>query len=781
MRYLIFLLLFSIKFSGYSQISASNATAAAQLIAGEGVTISNAQFTGNAEQLSTFFVGGTDASQLGMGTGVVITTNKRGHLQSGVSSELGTDFKIPAQSFDADLNEIATSNNMYSTAFLEFDFRPKGSTISFSYVFSSNEYYSYTCCSYNDAFGIFLSGSTIIGKENVAILPGTLNPVSVNSVNSGIPGASCPNAICPPDVNTSLYNANAYFYEGSTKLLTATYNVQCNQTYRLKIAICNIQDENLNSAVFIKGGSLVSNFYLNDLTIEPSPACEGSPLTLKAEGSLGYIYSWKAANEPVFASGLDLQEVTIPATISTTYSVSIAHPDGCSLQLALPVTVHSQNNDPPTLQGINATEKYTAYVQAGQELCFDIPSFDAANEEVTLVWDVGIPSGSFIKFGWPKETGTFCWTPTQEDIGWHSFQVLVKDNNACDSKEETYTFRIKVSCSWHELCVSYENRIPGINPLPAYTSAAQCINAGITEPVVVGTDNVVFEAPEINLGDFFDSPNSPYFDAIYNDFTSINDCESCCDNFTDFTIDLPLPNIITPNGDGINDVWFAKDNDNPLCAFNAVGFEFWIINRWGSLMYYQSKNANLAETSCCPFQSTPVYEPGKTNIFWNGYTNQEVSSENENLSIGQIVPAGTYFYVLKLYGCNQNKIYQDFIQVITGSNLPPITESFILPNGNKSQLSRDSIGKISVIAEILPEQEWKIELYPNPAKDKVSINSTIKDYELNVFDAKGNILISKKINSTTEDINVSNLSNGTYRFVLKTANGEIKETSLLKQ
>ncbi|HWB62954.1 MAG TPA: gliding motility-associated C-terminal domain-containing protein, partial [Chitinophagales bacterium] len=69
-----------------------------------------------------------------------------------------------------------------------------------------------------------------------------------------------------------------------------------------------------------------------------------------------------------------------------------------------------------------------------------------------------------------------------------------------------------------------------------------------------------------------------------------------------------IPNAITPNGDGYNDVWFIRDlADYPQ---NEVR----IINRWGDEVFYQA-----------PYQNN-----------WGGTWN------------GQDLPGGTYYYILKI-------------------------------------------------------------------------------------------------------------------------------------
>jgi gliding motility-associated-like protein len=72
---------------------------------------------------------------------------------------------------------------------------------------------------------------------------------------------------------------------------------------------------------------------------------------------------------------------------------------------------------------------------------------------------------------------------------------------------------------------------------------------------------------------------------------------------------LRIPNTITPNGDGINDIWEIENIE----VFPKA--EARIFNRWGQMIYYDS----------------PIDNP------WDGYYN------------GKRLPAGTYVYVLQTY------------------------------------------------------------------------------------------------------------------------------------
>src|SRR5262249_30374302 len=69
----------------------------------------------------------------------------------------------------------------FDAAILEFDFVPQFSTVTFRYVFSSEEYNGFVNQPFNDVFAFFING------KNCALLPGSNAPVSINTINNGNP------------------------------------------------------------------------------------------------------------------------------------------------------------------------------------------------------------------------------------------------------------------------------------------------------------------------------------------------------------------------------------------------------------------------------------------------------------------------------------------------------------------------------------------------------------------------------------------------------------------
>lgn len=283
---------------GQAQLVTDNAVTPEQalidFLLGDGVEISNVTFSGDQNQIGSF---DASATNIAISDGVILATGNIdfaiGPNNSGSASLDGGNFGAG----DADLTALSTFNTN-DAAILEFDFVPSGDSLIFNYIFGSEEYNEFVCGSVNDAFGFFLSGPGINGPYadnavNLATIPnpiieGDLIPVTINSVNLGVPGSSGTALNCNQvseqwNLNTEYYTDNAsnadptsVQLDGFTVVLTAAAQVQCGQTYHIKIAIADAGDTSYDSAVFLEGGSFASN----GANIEASASIGGAPVFL---------------------------------------------------------------------------------------------------------------------------------------------------------------------------------------------------------------------------------------------------------------------------------------------------------------------------------------------------------------------------------------------------------------------------------------------------------------------------------------------------------------------
>lgn len=258
----VILLCFS--FFSYAQLTVNNTQTPTQLVQdvllGNGITVSNITYTG-ATAARGFFNGAT--SNIGLASGVILTTgeiiNAPGPNSSGGEGTDNSGFGDP------DLDQISGVFT-FDACVLEFDFVPLADSVTFRYVFGSEEYPEFVGGVVNDAFGFFISGPGIAGPysngaENIAIIPGTSTPVTINDVNngdndcfSGGPTGPCSN--CAYYVNNC--NGNTVQYDGFTTVLEAKATVIPCQTYHIKLAVADGGDGVWDSGVFLEANSFSS-------------------------------------------------------------------------------------------------------------------------------------------------------------------------------------------------------------------------------------------------------------------------------------------------------------------------------------------------------------------------------------------------------------------------------------------------------------------------------------------------------------------------------------------
>lgn len=242
-----------------------------QILIGGGVFTSNITYTGDNVSRGKFWGG---PGNIGIRDGILLTSgNVNVALGPNSSGGDGQDVGEPG---DPDLNAIAGVNT-FDACVLEFDFVPQSTVVSFRYVFASEEYHEYVN-QFNDAFGFFISGPGISGpfsnnSKNIALIPLTTIPVTINTVNCGNPyncTTSCEN--CQFFVNN---NQNFTEYDAFTTVLIAWANVIPCETYHIKLAIGDGIDHVFDSGVFLEANSFSSVGIENEIeyTTDPNQAC----------------------------------------------------------------------------------------------------------------------------------------------------------------------------------------------------------------------------------------------------------------------------------------------------------------------------------------------------------------------------------------------------------------------------------------------------------------------------------------------------------------------------
>jgi hypothetical protein len=217
-----------------------------ELLGSSDIQISNFKLQGSNVS-SGFFSGGSDI--IGFESGIVLSSGDIADVVGPNTLDYmsGVNY-LPG---DSDLNALIPGYTTYDSTVLEFDFVPQGETVSFQYVFTSDEYNEWVNTPFNDIFAFFLDG------VNVAKVPGTDIAVAINNVNGGNPlgsNMSNPQHYVNNDLSDGGGTVNTEM-DGLTVMLSVQAKVVPGQTHHFKFAVADAGDYIYDSNVFMKAQS----------------------------------------------------------------------------------------------------------------------------------------------------------------------------------------------------------------------------------------------------------------------------------------------------------------------------------------------------------------------------------------------------------------------------------------------------------------------------------------------------------------------------------------------
>lgn len=275
-----------VSYSSFAQLNVYNiqTITANQLVdqlVGSGVTWYNASFTGssNGSSSGNFGLFSNGSSVIGISDGIVMST---GNVMGINHANWYSDYSwYNGGNSDADLNTI--SSPTYDVATLQFDFIPESDYIEFRYVFASEEYNEYVGSAYNDVFAFFITSLDVDGysynKKNIALIPFTATPVSINTVNNGSNSAYYID-------NTS--GVRTIEYDGLTRVLTAKVYVAPCKHYRMKLCLGDVGDQIYDSGVMLEANSF-SSPVVNNATVTYSNLAMGGGTNMVEGCSNGIV------------------------------------------------------------------------------------------------------------------------------------------------------------------------------------------------------------------------------------------------------------------------------------------------------------------------------------------------------------------------------------------------------------------------------------------------------------------------------------------------------------
>jgi gliding motility-associated-like protein len=393
---LFFFLLLFLRLQGQLNVFPNgNASALANTIVGNNITISNPVLNCGSGGAGTFTASSTN---LGLSSGILLTTgtvvNAIGPNNDPGNNDPNSCINSSPTFFDPDISAIEPLAN-YDGCVLQFNITPVCSTLNISYVFASEEYPEYVNANYNDAFGFFISGPNPSGGNysafNIAKLSnGT--PISIDNVNSGS--------------NAGFYVNNnggsSIQYDGFTTPLVAAVNVVPCATYSLKLAIADAGDCIYDSGVFLAfKGLTCPQAQIPNITATATPVICGNDgtATVSVTNYTGTpTYSWSPGGST---------SSTITNLAPGTYT--------CTLSFLTPC---------PYTQTVSATVSGTQVINS--QMSSTPSTCNSANGTATALVSGGTGPYTYSWSTSPPQT-----TATANGLIPGTYSVVISDNNGC--------------------------------------------------------------------------------------------------------------------------------------------------------------------------------------------------------------------------------------------------------------------------------------------------------------------------------------------------------------
>ena len=541
---------------------------------------------------------------------------------------------------DPDLNTALSLTNTFNATVLEFDFIPNANTISFDYIFASEQYLlnpASNQCNYTDGFAFLLKEASATNYQNLALVPGTSIPVKVNTVRGS--GTICPAA---NETYFDAFNTGTYptAFDGQTKVLTAQATVIPGTLYHIKLVIADEGNARFDSGIFLRAGSFVSEKDLgpNRLIATGNSLCTNEILTLNATQTGATNYKWfkngnqvgtNSATFDVNSAGIYAVEITINTTCIITGNIEIEFapnittlvtnftacdintPGFANFDLAI-IKTQIFNNLPSNysvalFESTSATialpANFTNTVANQQVIYARIISLENCYSNIPITLNV-ISSGGILA---PEIINICNNLPINisapsgfSNYGWDTSPVQISQNiTISNSGNYVVTLTSANGCTNTKTFTAINTEIATITNIEV-NDFEEDLTATIT---ITGNGNYTYSIDGINF------QNSPIFNLLEAGEYIVYVKEENCGTVSDTFFSISYPKFFTPNGDSFNDIWQIKNLEKKGLENSKI----YIFDRFGNL----------------------IKEINKTNTSWDGTFNK------------QILPSTDYWFILE--------------------------------------------------------------------------------------------------------------------------------------
>ena len=293
----------------------ASAIAMAELIFGDGVTVTSASYTGDVDASAIY----TDGDTISPGvvpsdSGVVLSTGEaQAFTRSGSDPNGRTNTTTPNSGPNGDpLFEAIAGANAFDASILEVDFIPDPGVnfITMEFIFSSEEYPEFVGSIYNDMVGIWINGDLVPlaagnGETSVSNINTSGGPnlfrdntgdlfntemdgftVSLSVTIPVIPGVENTLRVGVTDIGDAAYDSNVLIAADSVQGTLVAF--EDNVLLRPGDAkVVDVLANDLNAT----GGTVVIT-HINDVAVSPGDSVTlttGQTITLNADGTLSMV------------------------------------------------------------------------------------------------------------------------------------------------------------------------------------------------------------------------------------------------------------------------------------------------------------------------------------------------------------------------------------------------------------------------------------------------------------------------------------------------------------
>jgi len=420
--------------------------------------------------------------------------------------------------------------------------------------------------------------------------------------------------------------------------------------------LSNVNQFQINFTIPITGVGLFPRFpyiessVINISVVGNNSICAGQNVTLTASGASNYVWSGGVSSTN--------SSVTVSPSATTSYYVSGSNSCGTDVDTVV----------------VNVIPFYEITATASTSICQGQSTTLTASGSPSYTWTGGVSSSSSSVTVNPNSTTTYYVTGELTTCGNDTDTIVVTVQNLpsvsisgnqsiCAGQNVTLTASGASNYVWSG-GVSSTNSSVTVSPSATtsyYVSGSNSCGTDVDTVVVEVnisssalfsytidecTNRVVFESASLNAFSFLwnfgdntvsaiENPEHTYFqNGVYPVTLVVNQGSGCSSSFSQFisitnsnSFDFQIPNVFTPNGDGINDEF-------KLGGLNSCKkYRLSIYNRWGQKVFEADDAASQ---------------------FWNG------SNGNKKEAV-----AGVYYYILTdITNTSDSKSLSGYITVI---------------------------------------------------------------------------------------------------------------------